>query len=151
MWNLAIPSPFHMESRWNGDPKMSGISAKTYSIWSGGFHMNSIWNKAYSRWISCGIRGESKDLLLSTRCGDWQSVATSSMNRPLMRGILWNMFHHCQLLQYTWLNLRMTFTCFYLVHMSLWYFTIYFPLLSLWTCSIWNTHLVYTIPFQSIQ
>jgi len=62
MWNLAIPSPFHMESRWNGDPKMSGISAKTYSIWSGGFHMDSMWNKAYSRWIPCGIRGESKDL-----------------------------------------------------------------------------------------
>src|SRR6267378_2825474 len=32
MWNLAIPSSFHVESRWNGDPKMSGITAKTYSM-----------------------------------------------------------------------------------------------------------------------
>src|SRR6266446_1279451 len=36
MWNPCghsiIPSSFHVESMWNGDPKMSGITAKTYSM-----------------------------------------------------------------------------------------------------------------------
>jgi hypothetical protein len=49
MWNLGIPSPFHVESRWNGEPKMSGIPPKTYSTWiPHRFH------------VECG--GGSKDL-----------------------------------------------------------------------------------------
>jgi len=31
--------------------------------------MDSTWNEAYSRWIPCGIRGESKDL--NFRITDW--------------------------------------------------------------------------------
>jgi len=40
MWN---PYGIHMESKWNEIRKMSGIPAKTYSIWNGwnphGIHM----------------------------------------------------------------------------------------------------------------
>ena len=67
MWNLY---GIHMESKWNGIRKMSGIPAKTYSIWNGwnppgitwnphGIHMESIWNPY-------GIWGQGKDLLLAT-------------------------------------------------------------------------------------
>ena len=63
MWN---PYGIHMESKWNGIRKMSGIPAKTYSIWNGwnppgitwnphGIHMESIWNPY-------GIWGQGKDL-----------------------------------------------------------------------------------------
>ena len=33
-WNLAIPCGFHVEYRWNGITKKSGIPAKIYSIWN---------------------------------------------------------------------------------------------------------------------
>src|SRR6267378_27169 len=64
--SMVIPYGIHMESMWNGIRKMSGIPAKTYSIWNGwnppritwnphGIHMESIWNPY-------GIWGQGKDL-----------------------------------------------------------------------------------------
>ena len=55
-WNMAIPYGIHVEYKWNGITKLSGITAKTYSIWNvrnpcgmtwnpHGFHMDSTWNK----------------------------------------------------------------------------------------------------------
>jgi hypothetical protein len=58
-WNMTIPGGFHMEYKWNGMTKMSGIPAKTYSIWNG-------WNPPGITWIPCGIWGQGKDLLIPT-------------------------------------------------------------------------------------
>ena len=68
-------SRWHMKSKWNGIRKMSGIPAKTYSIWNGwnppgitwnphGIHMESIWNPY-------GIWEQGKDLL-----GSHENMAT---------------------------------------------------------------------------
>src|SRR6266700_1074844 len=43
---------------WNGGPKMSGISAKIYSIWNGGSHVESMWNPCGMRSIPCGVHVE---------------------------------------------------------------------------------------------
>jgi hypothetical protein len=40
-WN---PYGIHMESKWNGIRKMSGIPAKTYSIWNGWNPPGITWN-----------------------------------------------------------------------------------------------------------
>ena len=46
-----------VEYKWNGITKLSGITAKTYSIWN-------VWNPSGIMWNPCGIRGEGKDLWL---------------------------------------------------------------------------------------
>jgi hypothetical protein len=43
-WNMTIPGGFHMEYKWNGMTKMSGIPAKTYSIWNGWNPPGITWN-----------------------------------------------------------------------------------------------------------
>jgi len=41
---MTIPGGIHMESKWNGIRKMSGIPAKTYSIWNGWNPPGITWN-----------------------------------------------------------------------------------------------------------
>ena len=57
MWS---PYGTHMESMWNEDPKIGGISAKMYSIWNGGIHVKSMWNEVHSMWSPCGVYVEYK-------------------------------------------------------------------------------------------
>src|SRR5436853_220655 len=56
--SITIPYGIHMESMWNGDPKMGGMSAKIHSIWNGGLHMESMWNEVHSMWSPCGVHVE---------------------------------------------------------------------------------------------
>jgi len=56
--SMTIPHGIHMESMWNGDLKMGGISAKMYSIWNGGIHVDSMWNEVHSMWSPCRVHVE---------------------------------------------------------------------------------------------
>ena len=58
-YSMTIPYGIHVESMWNGGPRMSGISAKMYSIWNGGSHVESMWNPCGMRSIPCGVHVES--------------------------------------------------------------------------------------------
>ena len=69
---------------------MSEIPAKTYSIWNDGIHLESIWNEVDSRRIPCGIRGESKDLIIqqqqksSTRAPFYQTLLLKGIGTLMM-------------------------------------------------------------------